>query len=233
MANRTLIEYRELFKRYLQESADADDVDNQYYPDEQINAFLNAGQIDIVRELAGTLNFFKTTDTLDATTGDIALPDDFLTAMNIKFTNNPTLVASWNLEITDEDRMDQMYPWWRTNITTPYPVAAIMVWRPAGQFINLYPPVSATISDAIFVNYAVRPDDMADDDDESAVMAFFPELQQTLLPFAALRNAVYFEAGEADDQAAKYEALYQKGLRQARFIINTNMQRRWTYGSGF
>lgn len=232
MADLTLAQYRELFKRYLQE--DPDDALNQYYPDEQIDRFLNAAQIDIVRQLSSTLNFFKTADYMDATSGDIALPDDFLTAFNIKFSSNPTLVQSWNLQVVQEDRMDQEYPWWRSQqVTSPYPVAAIFVWRPAGRFLNLWPPVSATITDGLFINYAVRPDDMVADDDESVVMNFFPELQPTMLTFGALRRAVYFEAGEADDQATKYDDLYYNDIRQARFIINTQSQSSATYGSGF
>lgn len=227
----TLSQYREMFKRYLQE--DPDDNLNQFYPDAQIDRFLNAAQTDIVRELASTLNFFKTTLSMDATTGDIALPEDFLTAFNIKFSNAPTLVQSWNLQVVQEDRMDQMYPWWRTQITSPYPVTAIMLWRPAGLFLNLYPPVQATVPDGLFLNYAAKPTDMEDDEDESEVMAFFTELQPTMLPFGALRKATFFEAGEADDQATKYDQLYYSDIKQARFIINTTSQSMATYGTGF
>lgn len=233
MANKTLAGYRELFKRYLQE--DPDDSLNQYYPDAQIDGFLNSGQIAIARDLGSTLNFFRKTEPMDATTGEIALPEDFLTAVNITFDGSSTSIAqTWPLQIVDEDRMDQMYPWWRsTQITSPFPQVAVLAERDDGTYVTLYPLLQATVTDGLFLNYVMMPTDMEEDDDESAVMRKFPELQMTLLPFAALRFAIFFEAGEADDQAEKYERLYQMGLRQARMILGTTGQRFWQYGGQF
>lgn len=234
MANLTLSDYRELFKRYLQE--DPDDASNQFYPDAQIDAFLNSAQLEILTELSSTLNFYRKTATVDATSGDIELPEDFFSGLNVKFTNDPSLVMNWNLQIVDADRMDQMYPWWRSEqITSPYPTTAVFSWKPTGKFITLYPLLTSTVTDGLFYNYVPRPPDMTDDEDEdeSEIMNFFPELQRTLLPFGALRYATGFEAGEADDQMQKYDALWQAGLRQARLIINSQAQRFWQYGSGF
>lgn len=223
----TLADYQSLFKAYLQADRDTED---QYYPDADITAFLNSAQYDVARELGATNNFFRATNTQDLTTGDMALPDDFFGNLKAQIIDVNGFPRS--LFIQQADRMDEMQPFWRSTQPTNYPTWLVINWGTTGPAVQAWPQPVTTMTDALFLSYTAKPTEMEAADDESEVMANLQELQRTLLPFGALRDALLFEAGEADDQVKKYTALYARELQRARFAINSMFPASYKYGMG-
>lgn len=221
----TLADYRSIFKADLQADRESDD---QIYPDSDIDNFLNRAQIDVARELGATNNFFRGTATVDLEAGDISLPDDFLGNLKAQAIDSSTIRRT--LFINQADRMDEQFPYWRSTPATTYPTWIVIQWGSSAITIQVWPQPVATVSNALFMSYTKMPTTMEQDADESEVMAYFPELQRTLLPFGALRNALLYEAGEADDQVQKYESLYQRELLKAKFAINSMFQQSYRYG---
>lgn len=225
MANATLAEYISWFKGYLQADRDSED---QVYPDVDIIGFLNRAQLDVARDLGFSNNFFRGTNTRDLETGSLTLPEDFLGNLKIQVSDSTNIRRA--LFINQADRMDEMFPYWRSTPATNYPTWAVIEWGSTGVTYQVWPQPIATVTNGLFESYTKLPTDMENDADESEVMLMFPELQRTMLPFGALRHALLFEGGEADDQVQKFEALYQNDLARARFAINSMFPQSYKYG---
>jgi hypothetical protein len=230
MADLTLADYRSLIKAYMQADRDTED---QYYPDADLNDFINRAQYDIARELGSNGPFFRATDTVDLEE-DVPLPDDFLGNLKLTYLGS-TGNMRINIMIVGADRADEQAPYWRdTSFATNAPPSwAAVNWSAASATLKMYPPPTTTITNGLFMSYTVKPTELEEDADESELMVYFPELQRKFIPSAVLRDALFYEAGESDDQAAKWEAIYQQCLSKARFTINTMFPSTSQYGRTF
>lgn len=233
MANLTLAEYIVLCKAFLNESRT--DTQNPMFPDDSIIAALNAAQSEVCVRLAGTRDFFLKTASVNVTTGAIAVPTDYLVGLGATLVPSTTNTQDRRrLPILSSGQMDDQYPSWRGITATANPYAIVQTWGSSGATLTLYPQPTSTITNGLFLDYVVQPDEMTDDADTSPVMdCFSPHLQRTILPYGALREMALYEAGESDDQFQKYDALFDKGISRLHEFLNSAFKVQLRYGSGW
>ncbi len=233
MANKTLSDYISLVKAYMNEArtASSGDLAQRLWPDEDITDALNEAQNEICVELASTRDFFKTTASIDLVAGALTLPDDILVGLGATLINtNVTPNVRMRMDIMSMGDLDNRWPYWRSTEAIQYPTTLVQNWSSAGAEWVTYPQATGTIADAILLTYVVRPTEMVDSDDTSPVADCFPSLQRSLLPFCALKNLVLYEAGENDQQAAKFAMLYTQAIGQCHQFLNASYKGRLQYG---
>jgi hypothetical protein len=227
----TLAQYVSLVKGYMAE--DREDDDNELFSDDDIKLALNAAQVDVVRIISSTFSFFRKTTSVNAATGNISLPSDYLAGMSATLVTGSSDLDRRPLTFQTSGWMDENYPFWRGMAAIDYPQYLVQQFASSGFSLVLYPQPTATITNGLFLNYVVNPDVMSAEDDESPIMARFPELQHTLLPAGALKILLFFEGGEADEQWKKWDAIFMRDIKRMRMAINTMFTQRATYGRGY
>lgn len=223
MAALTLADYRSLVRGYLDESRA---IASDRYPNTDIDRALNNGGRRIVRDTE--LYFFRNTETMDATTGDIDPPDDFMGNGSI------TLIIDANtrlhLPVVSAKSMYMDSPGWVSQ-TAQYPQKAVSKIKADGSLaVVLWPAPTATITNGLFWEYAAMPEPMEAAADEFAPLAPFEELQPILLPAAAMCELLHIEAGVLDLQWAKWDALYAREVEKLHEYINGLFQIEAKYG---
>jgi hypothetical protein len=223
MAALTLADYLSLIRGYLDESRA---ISSLRYSDADITRALNNGGRRIMRD-AG-LYFFRGTSTGDVETGDIDVPDDFLAEGSLTLIRDTD--TRINLPVISAKDAYKENPMWVSQ-TDQYPQYAVSKIKTDGTVaIVLVPAPTATIANALFWEYAAKPEEMEVAADEFIPLAPFEELQPILLPAAAMTELLHIEAGVLDMQWAKWDALYAREIETLRGYVNGLFQQKDKYG---
>jgi hypothetical protein len=196
------------------------DLDNATYTDADMTMYLNLAQIEFARGVGeGGNGFYHNKTIVDATAAEIELPEDYLEQLSASVITGTN--SSYPLIFKGQQAFDEEMPTWRLSPAVDHPTHIIALNASDGSLkALLHPTLNATLPDALALSYMVRPEIMVDTTDEAPVMALFPELQPVALVAGALRLLYLNEAGEADDQAVKWDNIFQNSIVRARGIYN-------------
>jgi hypothetical protein len=226
MADLTFADYASETLGYMNENRDTSKP-NRKFPIDDVKKAINRGRNRMLRKVG--LGLYRAQTVQDAVAGDITPPTDFFKAGILRFT--PSGGSTMNLEQTTAQYMDQTNPNWRSAPTgTPskfvWDIQAIAPVSPAtlytaGIVARLYPQPASTVTNGLTWTYSAKLNDLVEDTDTCPIMNLFPEFQMTTLQAGALRLLYLLEGGEADDQFAKWDGIFDKDIAEMRGSINT------------
>lgn len=223
-------QYVSLVKGYLAEDRYDTTTDEKLYPDADIIMALDAGQCDIIRVISSTMSFFRKTSLVNAATGNIAFPADYLTDLNAQLVTGTSDLDRRPLTVLFSNEMNQVSPYWNGLASVAYPTYLVAQFTSSGPTLTFSPPITSAITNGLLFDYAVSPDTLSTSSSTSPVMTLFPELQMTLLPFAACRVLTLFTGGADDDQYQKFDNLFMRDIGRMRMAINSRFSSPKTYG---
>lgn len=209
-------QYIELCKRFMAE--DSTDASNPLFTDDWILAFLNAGQVKIVRDVR--CNHFSTTVTQDATSSAIALSDNLVG--DIYATLAVSSTDRRDLKVVPSIEMDRKNASWQSD-TAQYPTQLVVTQTYNGYTVKLYPAPSATITNGLILTGTRKPTALtaASASSELFPNSYFADLEPILLPAAAMTLLPLFEGGTKDDQFGKWKMLYKELIQDYAGRLNT------------
>ena len=215
----TLAELRELCKRYRLEGASSQ---SPIMPDARINKHIRRAELAVVRACSDH-ELFRASALEDASDADVVFPTDFLSEMQAFYRPGGTDDERTALECVFQQTMDWLNPRWKSTPTGTPTKFVITTDQSDGYRLvgKLWPEPSSTITDGLELRYILAPTEMTGDSNTSWINTLVPDFEETLLPFGALSTLTHFEGGSEDDQAAKFQALFQQEVKAYRAALNT------------
>lgn len=222
MADLTFADYISEVYGYMNENRDTP-ANNRKIRLDDVKKAINRGRHRMLRKVG--LGVYRGSAVTNATTGAITPPADFFNQGMLSFTAvgiNPV-----NLTVTDAKMMDQTKPGWRT-AQSGTPSQAVYDITDAGLVVVLSPPPASTVTNGLTWRYSAKLADLVADVDKCPIMNLFPEFQMTTLQAGALRLLYLLEAGEGDDQFAKWDMIFEKDIDELRGSVNSLFASRTT-----
>jgi hypothetical protein len=218
----TLADYRDHVKARMNIDRT---LDNEIFTDADIDLYINTALIEFVRRVGDAENgFYRTRTVVDIEDGAITMPEDFLEQLQASYVDS---TGNWiaDLQIRSQPSMDKERPSWRVTPAVATPTALVVlsptgVAGDSGIQALLDPQPSATVTNGLALSYLTKPPAMIAAADVAEPLRLFPELEPHALVAGALKTLYLNEAGEADDQAAKWEAVFERHCQTARTIFN-------------
>lgn len=225
MADLTFADYISETYGYMNESRDNPDK-NRKIRLEDVKKAINRGRHRMLRKVG--VGLYRNSTTMNATAGDITPPADFFNQALVHFTPSGSGSTTTLLTQVDARGMDQGQANWR-NVTGGTPSKLVWDVTTGGIVARLYPQPDTTVANGLTWYYSAKLPDLSDDDDTCPVMNMFPEFQMTTIQAGALRILYLLEGGEADDQFAKWDRIFERDCEELRgsikmlFCANTTM----------
>ena len=214
MANLTLADYVSLCLGDMNENRTSPEKNRKITETDVIRA-INRGRRKIMRKVG--VSIYRNSNIMDATAGDIVPPADFFSQAIVHY-NDSASDTPIALVSADARVLDRTETGWRTRTGKPSRIA--FDFTTAGIVARLVPQPTSTVTDGLTWYYNASLTDLAADSDTCPVMNAFPEFQETLIPAGALPVLYLLEGGEADDQVAKWDAIFARDIADLQAAIN-------------
>lgn len=224
MANLTFADYISEIYGYMNEARDRPET-NRKIRLEDVKAALNRGRHRMLRKVG--MGMYRSSAVMNAAAGDLTPPADFFNQALVHYkapgSQSPVLLTQ-----VDAKAMDQSYPGWRTQAAgTPTKIVWDIQPTVAGSatvarlVARLHPQPASTVANGLTWYYSARLGDLVEDTDTCPIMDLFPEFQMTTLQAGALRILYLLEGGEADDQFAKWDKIFERDIEEIRASVKT------------
>jgi hypothetical protein len=213
----TLATYQGWVTKYLNTEAVAT---NDMFDSTNVTAAINAARYEFARRVGFNTDFCRDSGTtVTATTTAITLPADYLGNLRVRF--GATANARRYLQPITFARLDEMNPNWRDETTTEPRYYVVSVNADGTTTFTIVPTLSASVASGAFYTYTEKPTALSLAADTATEMTFFPDIDMLAIPSRAISILANFENGTRDDLVAKYDAIFEQQIINARRTLNS------------
>ena len=211
----TFAQMQELVLRKAQEDG-TDLTTNPIFTPTWVKAQLNAAVHQFLLRMPP--RFCRTSATIDAATTATALPTSFLGHCAIRFQRGTDY--RW-LKFFKPEEWDLTKPSWSGDTASDPTHYTILFGADGTTKYQLYPTLTAAVTNGLLLRYTAKPTDMSADSDTCVALTWFPHLQSRLLVHYVLWQIMDFEGPDRQERALWYRGRWEEDIQEATRTLNS------------